>query len=482
MQCASLVILFNILQNQKYVAFLWQAEFIAVAQSVDQLSENSGHINRNQFLSTDAGGKIFAQQKLHQRVDFAVVLGMKDQVTVMGPILGDHVQQKGTYNTVGRKSAQKHCVEKGFAENNVDDDIPDVLKMVVVPMVSLVVTIPVTYLVLAPLGNYGGLALADAYHRSGRKPLADTAGQLEMRLRQVQQTSSAQWVCRYLQEELDFLAKNRRPRAAFPSDAAEQNDWLAVLGMLGARAPEQPLLERVFSLRCLGNSKTFEKHHRARLLGVLRKALPLDTEEMSEEELLRQAGLEKYPEWFSFCGAVQLTWPDGKVLDMTPLGDGIQISAVDASQVQISYAPQVRTLLFVENKANYFDTIRKNPSPERVVVFHGGCFSPQRGRFFQQLCQAAGPQIQLLHWGDIDCGGFQMDSRLRREIDHRIRPWCMDVEQLRVHRAQAEPFSEAYAAKLERLLQDPCLQDSRAVLLYMLQNHLRLEQEALLEE
>ena len=123
LQCASLVILFNILQNQKYVAFLWQAEFIAVAQGVDQLSENSGHINRNQFLSTDAGGKIFAQQKLHQRVDFAVVLGMKDQVTVMGPILGDHVQQKGTYNTVGRKSAQKHCVEKGFAENNVDDDI-----------------------------------------------------------------------------------------------------------------------------------------------------------------------------------------------------------------------------------------------------------------------------------------------------------------------------------------------------------------------
>ena len=48
-------------------------------------------------------------------------------------------------------------------------------------------------------------ALADAYHRSGRKPLADTAGQLEKRLRQVQQASSAPWVCQYLHEELDFL-------------------------------------------------------------------------------------------------------------------------------------------------------------------------------------------------------------------------------------------------------------------------------------
>lgn len=325
-------------------------------------------------------------------------------------------------------------------------------------------------------------ALEDAYRRSGRKPLADTAERLAQRLRQLQQASSAPWVCRYLQEELDFLEKNRRPRAAFPAEAAEQNDWLAVLGMLGERAPEAPLLERVFSLRCLGNSKAFEKYHRVRLLGVLRKVLPLDTEEMGEEELLRQAGLEKYPEWFSFYGAVQLTWPEGKVLDMAPLRDGVQISAQDASQVQISYAPQVSTLLFVENKANYFDTIRKHPSPERVVVFHGGCYSPQRGRFFQQLCRAAGPQVQLLHWGDIDCGGFQMDSRLRREVDPRIQPWRMDVEQLRAHQAQAEPFSEAYAAKLERLLQDPYLQDSREVLLYMLQHHLRLEQEALLEE
>ena len=287
---------------------------------------------------------------------------------------------------------------------------------------------------------------------------------------------------RYLADELAFLLKNRRPQKSFPADAGQQDEWLAVLAALDAQPPEQPLLERVFSLRCLGSSKAFEKRHRFRLLRVLRKHLLLDTEEMHEEELLRQAGLEKYPEWFSLCGAAQLAWPDGRTLDLAPLADGVQISAADAARVQISYAPQVRALLFVENKANYFDTVRKHPSPERVVVFHGGCFSPQRGRFFRQLCRAAGPQVQLLHWGDIDCGGFQMDSRLRREIDPRIRPWRMDAEQLRAHREQAEPFSEAYAAKLERLLRDPCLQDSRETILYMLQTRLRLEQEALLED
>lgn len=48
--------------------------------------------------------------------------------------------------------------------------------------------------------------------------------------------------------------------------------------------------------------------------------------------------------------------------------------------------------------------------------------------------------------------------------------------------ALGDKLSEAYTAKPERLLQDPYLQDSREVLLYMLKNHLRLEQEALPEE
>lgn len=43
----------------------------------------------------------------------------------------------------------------------IDRFVPDVLKMVVVPAVSLAVSIPLTYLFLAPLGAWGGLALAD---------------------------------------------------------------------------------------------------------------------------------------------------------------------------------------------------------------------------------------------------------------------------------------------------------------------------------
>ncbi len=44
----------------------------------------------------------------------------------------------------------------------IDRFVPDVLKLVIVPALSLTITIPLTYLFLAPIGAWGGLALADS--------------------------------------------------------------------------------------------------------------------------------------------------------------------------------------------------------------------------------------------------------------------------------------------------------------------------------
>lgn len=322
--------------------------------------------------------------------------------------------------------------------------------------------------------------IAQAYNLTGRQPLSDDVAALERQLTALVERSDADWVKRYLREQLSFLARNRRPPAAFPSGKTAREEWLTVLAESSSLRAD-PMLERVFSLHCLGNSKAFEQHYRSRLLSVLKKYLPLDTAEMNEEELLLQIGLEKYPEIFSIAGAVTFCWPDGRSVDAAPLADGLQMSARDAAAAQPVLFPDVDTLLFVENKANYYDQIRNHPRPQTIVVFHGGFYSPQRGRFFQKICRAAGPNVRLLHWGDIDLGGFEMDSRLRREVDSRFTAWRMGCEELRSHREQALSFSVEYANKLERLLEDPYLESSYDVIRYMLKESLRLEQEALIQ-
>ena len=322
-------------------------------------------------------------------------------------------------------------------------------------------------------------ALPACYRTIGRTPLAIAAEQLEVQLQQAYNMVTAGWARHYLEDQLAFLHKNRRPPAALPSEAAEQRAWLTVLRQ-AAVARSEPILERVFSLHCLGNTKAFEKFYRGRLLRVLRQYLPMDTTEMTEEELLREIGLEKYPEIFSLAGQVQFHWRKGQTLCAAPLADGLQISARDAAMAELTFAPEVTQLLFIENKANYYDTLRNHADPRRVVVYHGGCYSPQRGTFFQKLAVAAGPDVQLLHWGDIDLGGFEMDSRLRREIDARFTPWRMGIRELEGYAAQTTNFANEYAARLEKLLEDPYLQASYATIGYMLQHRVRLEQEAMI--
>lgn len=321
--------------------------------------------------------------------------------------------------------------------------------------------------------------LPACYRAIGRIPLADAAHHLEMQLQQAHSGAAAVWARHYLEDQLSFLQRNRRPPAAWPTDTAEADAWLIVLHQAAAPRSE-PMLERVFSLHCLGGTKAFEKYHRSRLLRVLRQYLPMDTAEMTEEELLREIGLEKYPELFSLAGQVQFVWNDGRKLDAAPLADGLQISARDAMAAEVAFVPEVTQLLFIENKANYYDTLRHHADPQRVVVYHGGCYSPQRGAFFHKLAAAAGPQVQLLHWGDIDLGGFEMDSRLRREIDQRFVPWRMGVPELEQYAAQTVGFTQEYAARLQKLLEDPYLQASHDVIRYMLTHHVRLEQEAVI--
>jgi hypothetical protein len=74
-----------------------------------------------------------------------------------------------------------------------------------------------------------------------------------------------------------------------------------------------------------------------------------------------------------------------------------------------------------------------------------------------------------------------MLARLRREIRPDIQPYRMDKRELITHAPLTQPISPAYAAKLQTLTTRAELADCLPTLTYMIQNRVRLEQEALLD-
>ncbi|MDR2403243.1 MAG: DUF2220 domain-containing protein, partial [Spirochaetaceae bacterium] len=236
-----------------------------------------------------------------------------------------------------------------------------------------------------------------------------------------------------------------------------------------------------------GDSKKFEAGVKKRLLDIVRRYADWD-DETREDELLRFAGIVRYPQQFEFRGPLSVSFdpgPEGAVnrqsLDFSSLVYGASLNSLDLGRGTLSLAPELSRVLTIENQANYVDYLYRQNNKNELVVYHGGQFSPAKGLFFKALAAAMPDHCSWYHWGDIDYGGFSMLARLRREIKSGVFPYRMSEEELIRHAAFTVPVRDAYLEKLRNLMRQEELQDCLPCFEYMIKHRLRLEQEALLE-
>ena len=80
-------------------------------------------------------------------------------------------------------------------------------------------------------------------------------------------------------------------------------------------------------------------------------------------------------------------------------------------------------------------------------------------------------------WSDLDYGGFNILSQLRRTVNEQIQPFLMDIETLESNIPRARPLTASDRTNLKRLLLRPNLRDVRLTIEHLLKRGLKLEQE-----
>jgi DNA topoisomerase VI subunit A len=88
-------------------------------------------------------------------------------------------------------------------------------------------------------------------------------------------------------------------------------------------------------------------------------------------------------------------------------------------------------------------------------------------------------EIPIHLWSDMDYGGFNILSQLRRQVGPRIQPYLMDIATFDKHAHLSRPLSQNDIHNLKRLALNPALDDVRATIQHLLQCGLKLEQEAI---
>lgn len=243
---------------------------------------------------------------------------------------------------------------------------------------------------------------------------------------------------------------------------------------------DNTMYERVFSKRYLSGSKTFEKHIRTLILPLIRKYFIEMCEDLDDDEVLKEVGIEKTTSELHIKGNIQFQL-GYKSIDLENFIYGVSLNSQTIRELQLKdYC--FDKVISVENKAN-FNYLCANEK-DVLIIFTGGFYTPVQKRFLNKLYEqllVSNINIKFYHWGDIDLGGFNIYRNVKKYIFNNLKPYLMNVDVMRKYNQYCEEIDDKnYILKLKKLLDDDSIKELHSLIKFVIDNKLTLEQESLI--
>lgn len=273
------------------------------------------------------------------------------------------------------------------------------------------------------------------------------------------------------------LSQLKAQKSAAPFSLTDE-DWnrdllAALIALPGAETTEE-IPYRVFSVRVFNDSKRFEvlKESVARLA---RRHNPT-WYNLSSPEVLHELGLVANPGHLYLYGPWQLVDSDGQVMSLAEFYPSVGIPTMLAARVQ-SVRVDAARVVCVENLASFYELIRHQGQGLAALCLWGNP-SPITRHLLRGLVQSLPSSVPLEVWADIDYGGLNILAQLRQQVSSRFASYGMDLNTLTTHARWAHPLSSTDERNLKRLRNVPALADMVPFIDEMLQQGIKLEQEA----
>ncbi len=311
------------------------------------------------------------------------------------------------------------------------------------------------------------------FHLANRTPIADNRSRLESHLLADKFCFKDDWRARAISYILNQLKAEKSPAPFSLTDSNLTLDLLAILQALPTLTAETPY--RVFSVRVFNDSKRFEAI-KNQLVTLARLGNP-EWKRIPAEEVLRELNLVANPNYIHFAGNWQFTTDKGEILNLSGFAPSVGFPAAQTATLRTIRAESV---LCIENLTTFHQYIRQTEhtnngtrTTQHAILCTYGNPSPAVRRVLRLLPETT--PISL--WSDLDYGGFNILSQLRRTIGEQVQPYLMDIDTLETNIPRARPITTSDRTNLKRLLLRPELCDVHSVIEHLLKRGLKLEQE-----
>ncbi len=277
------------------------------------------------------------------------------------------------------------------------------------------------------------------------------------------------WRARALRHILTNLRAGKSSTPFSLTDTDLNTDLLIVMGAISALQAETPY--RVFSVRTFNDSKRLEAL-KNQLVSLARLGNP-EWKRLSADEVLRELNLVPNPTYIHLAGNWQFTLENGEILSMGGFSPSLGFPAAQTVSLQ-TVEIHAAAVLSIENLTTFHEFIRQSAhNPHYAVICTFGNLSPAMRRLLRLIPDAT----PIYHWSDLDYGGFNILSQLRRLVDERVQPYRMDAATLEANYQRSRPLTVADRANLKKILIRPELRDVCPTIETLLKRGVKLEQE-----
>ena len=311
------------------------------------------------------------------------------------------------------------------------------------------------------------------YALFNREPASTTRSRLETTLLADQfRFPKDDWRSHAIQRILKQLRAGKSPAPFSLTDSSWNLDLLTVLSALSSLETETPY--RVFSVHTFNNSKRIDELRPA--IVRLARLANREWKSLSTEDVLRELNLVSNPNYIYMAGNWQLTTHSGEILSLSGFIPSVGFPAAQIETIQ-TVAIHADSVLCIENLTSFHEFLRIKGTDDRqcAIICLMGNPSPPIRRLLQLI-----PETTIIYlWSDMDYGGFNILSQMRRYVRQRIRPYLMDIPTFEKYAHFSRPSTQIDIRNLKRLCTRPELADICSTIEHLILHGLKLEQEAI---
>ncbi len=277
---------------------------------------------------------------------------------------------------------------------------------------------------------------------------------------------------RYAENQKIRLAQNKKVEF-YENDHSEYENILKAV--LFVEMNEKEIFVRDASVQLFGDSKYLER--------ILMKVQLLmfkygDFEE--KDTVMEECGIVKTPTYVAIKGKVIINIA-GQIIDLSNFKGDLALSTKTIEEIEDIKVLGNRVIT-IENLTTFHDYDKV----DGCCIYLGGFHNKIKRRFIKELSQK-NPHKEYYHFGDIDAGGFHIYEHLVEKTGIMFQLLNMDIMTLETNRNIWRTLTVNDKKRLESLIQrlnekecnHSLVVDYREVLLYMLDNNCKIEQEGL---